>query len=103
LLGETGAATKLLPKIKPVQLYGTPGLHCTAVSWQIQDDGKVCVQKIFNILTQKWWKLEVNYILNKMLYLLWILLHKANYYLTQLCLNYSNKNKNNSTLEIVVV
>ena len=40
LLGQSAADTKLLPKLKPVQLYGTIRLHRTAVSWQTQDAGK---------------------------------------------------------------
>jgi len=56
LLGESAADTKLLPKLQPVHLYGTAGLHHTAVSWQVQDGGNVCIQKIFNILTQKQWQ-----------------------------------------------
>ena len=41
LLGQPAADTKLLPKLQPVQLYSTAGLDGTAVSWQIQDTGKV--------------------------------------------------------------
>jgi hypothetical protein len=56
LLGQSAADTRLLPKLKPVHLYGTAGLHRSTVSWQIQDAGKVCVQKVFNSLTCRRWQ-----------------------------------------------